>query len=53
VASALGRLFSAFSEGRLDSEYDLSPRPVLSRRAAAEALNSELLRISEEGRERA
>jgi glycosyltransferase involved in cell wall biosynthesis len=49
VATALGKLFSAYSEGKLDSSYDLSPMPELSRRAAAENLSRQLQIISSNG----
>ncbi len=42
VAAALERMYSAYSSGKLDEAYDLSPRPEFSRRAAAESLSREL-----------
>ena len=42
VAAALERIYSAHIGGTLDTAYDLSPRPDLSRRAAAESLSREL-----------
>jgi glycosyltransferase involved in cell wall biosynthesis len=47
VAAAIERIYSAYSSGRLDEAYDLSPRPEYSRRAAAESLSRELELIAD------